>query len=360
MHALPAPRRQLQYRTVFRSAITGLTTGVGYAVLQNLLSGHDARQRVLNGLVAGFCIGASVGVGEAFFFPARFRRLPFFRLWLARNLLYTSTSAFWLLAVVVASRMYFQGLAPAAAFRGYLTAGHFQVDFIFAVFFSFLFVAVQQITTLHGPGQLFKFVNGTYHQPREVDRIFMFVDMKSSTTIAETLGNLTYSRFIQDFFYDLTDAILVTKAEVYQYVGDEIVLAWPLAVGLDNANCVRCFYLMQDAIAARRDAYCEQYGYFPTFKAGLHGGNVVVTWVGEVKKEIVYHGDVLNTTARIQALCNELHQDLLISETLLNQLGPIPYVSATRLTTLLLRGKKQEVTLYGLNRVEQEEVVEQE
>ena len=36
--------------------------------------------------------------------------------------------------------------------------------------------------------------------------------------------------------------------------------------------------------------------------------------VGEIKTEIVYHGDVLNTAARIQSLCKNYHTDLLISE----------------------------------------------
>jgi adenylate cyclase len=361
MYALPSPRRQLQYRTVWRSAITGLCTGALYAIAQSLLISHrDARQTVLNGLLAGFLIGASVGAAEAFLFPNRFRRRPFVLLRLARNVLYATASAGWLLVVVVASRMYFEHRPLPDALHDYLSFGHFGVDVLAAISLSFFLVAMQQITTLHGPGQLAKFIAGTYHQPREVDRIFLFVDMKSSTTIAETLGNLTYSRFVQDFFYDLTDAILATGAEVYQYVGDEIVLAWPLRVGTERAQCVRCFYLMQDAIAARHEAYLAEYGYFPTFKAGLHGGRVVVTWVGEVKKEIVYHGDVLNTTARIQALCNELHQELLISETLLHQLGPLPYVRATHLTTLRLRGKSQEVSLYGLRRVGAGEMVEVE
>jgi adenylate cyclase len=360
MYSLPPARRQLQYRSVGLSALMGLTIGGVYAGIQSVISGRSFYQTLITGLLVGFCIGASIGLGEAFVLPDKFRRQPFVFLLLARTLLYSVAGGCWLIIAVVASRMYFVHLAPGAALHDYLTAGRFHLDFFFSVLFSFVLVSAQQITTLHGPGQLLKFVAGTYHQPHEVERIFMFVDMKSSTSIAEALGNLTYSRFVQDFFYDLTDAILATGAEVYQYVGDEIVLAWPLQQGRHNAQCVRCFYLMQDAIAARRDAYCRQYGYFPHFKAGLHAGRVVVTWVGEVKREIVYHGDVLNTTARIQALCNELHQELLISETLLNQLDKLPYVKATHLSTLRLRGKQQEVSLYGLHRIGVPEPVLQE
>ena len=129
-----------------------------------------------------------------------------------------------------------------------------------------LIIALQQISSLHGPGQLFNLVRGKYHRPQEVDRIFMFIDVKSSTTIAEELGNLRYSQFIQDFFLDLTDGIVLTKAEVYQYVGDEVVLTWPLPVGLRKAQCVRCFFLLQRSLEARKDSYLRQYGYYPASK----------------------------------------------------------------------------------------------
>jgi adenylate cyclase len=35
-------------------------------------------------------------------------------------------------------------------------------------------------------------------------------------------------------------------------------------------------------------------------KAGAHVGRVVATEVGTIKSEIVFHGDVVNTTARVQ------------------------------------------------------------
>jgi adenylate cyclase len=66
---------------------------------------------------------------------------------------------------------------------------------------------------------------------RRVKRIFLFIDLKSSTSIAESLGNLRYSEFLIDYYDDMTDAILMSKAEIYQYIGDEIVLTWSFARG---------------------------------------------------------------------------------------------------------------------------------
>ena len=47
---------------------------------------------------------------------------------------------------------------------------------------------------------------GVYHKPREVDRMFMFADMKSSTSVAEKIGNLKFGQLLQDFFSDVSDA----------------------------------------------------------------------------------------------------------------------------------------------------------
>ena len=50
----------------------------------------------------------------------------------------------------------------------------------------------------------------------------MFLDMKSSTTIAEKIGNTQYFNLISEVFGDITDPILETDGELYQYVGDDI------------------------------------------------------------------------------------------------------------------------------------------
>ncbi|WP_044220009.1 hypothetical protein [Chitinophaga pinensis] len=55
----------------------------------------------------------------------------------------------------------------------------------------------------------------------------MFLDLNSSTTIAETLGDKRYHAFLKDIFTDITNPILDKKGEIYQYVSDEVIVAWP-------------------------------------------------------------------------------------------------------------------------------------
>ncbi|MDH3648807.1 MAG: adenylate/guanylate cyclase domain-containing protein [Saprospiraceae bacterium] len=188
-----------------------------------------------------------------------------------------------------------------------------------------------------------------YHQPREVSRIYMFLDIKGSTSIAEKLSNRIYSAFLKEFFYDVSDAIILYKGEIYQYVGDEIIVVWPLRKA--NENCIHCFFKMVEIIKEKESIYQAKYELVPAFKAGIHTGQVVETEVGKQKKEIVYHGDVLNTTSRIEGKCNELGQKLLISQDMLSHLNLGNDFHVEEKGEIELRGKSKKMALYGVKLV---------
>jgi adenylate cyclase len=196
--------------------------------------------------------------------------------------------------------------------------------------------------------RLRELLNGRYQQPEAENRVFLFVDLKDSTHLAETLGNDRYSRLVRDFFRDVSPAIVAARGEVYQYVGDEVVVTWPSATGLQFAHCLHCFFDMQRAIAERHAAYQRAYGVVPSFKAGAHGGLVTTVLVGTQHRELVYHGDVLNTTARIQAQCNALGSRFLVSAELRRKLGNQPEFQFTPLGGQTLRGKAGATELFDV------------
>jgi DNA-binding response OmpR family regulator len=188
------------------------------------------------------------------------------------------------------------------------------------------------------------------HKPKEEVRIFMFLDMKSSTTIAEKLGHVKYYNLLNDFFYDVSEPILQSKGEIYQYVGDEIVVSWLLGDGLQNMNCIECFFKIVEAIKNFAEKYENHYGLVPEFKAGLHYGNVTTGEIGVEKRETVYTGDVLNTTSRIQELCNSYNEKLLISKTLLDHLSIHDKYKINKLGEITLRGRKNTEILFSINK----------
>jgi adenylate cyclase len=213
---------------------------------------------------------------------------------------------------------------------------------------SFITVLLYQLARKIGPRMLWRFLLGHYHQPVTEDRIFMFLDVKGATTLAERLGDEPYSRLLSDFFRDISNPILATRGEVYQYVGDEVVITWLAADGLAQARCLHCYFEMVAAIQRRASRYRARYGVVPEFKAGVHGGIVTATQVGEIKSEIVYHSDVLNTASRIQGQCNSLDSRLLISADVVERLGPATQLRFHGLGEFVLKGKQQAIGLYDV------------
>ncbi|TMM56845.1 adenylate/guanylate cyclase domain-containing protein [Maribacter algarum] len=199
-----------------------------------------------------------------------------------------------------------------------------------------------------GDGVLYNFLFGKYHRPIHETRIFMFLDMKGSTSIAENIGHKRYFNLLKEYYADMTNAILETSGDIYQYVGDEIVVSWTKRDGLYKNNCIRCFEKIHYAIQQKKEIYGNHFGTVPEFKAGYHIGEVTTGEIGIIKKDIIYTGDILNTAARIQSQCNSYNAQALISENLLDELQKKEPIDCKQIGSLTLRGKKESIQLFSV------------
>ncbi len=199
----------------------------------------------------------------------------------------------------------------------------------------------------------FDYLTGRYSKPHQEMRIFMFLDMRSSTTIAEQLGHVKYFQLLNELFTDITDPIVYARGEIYQYVGDEISVSWPLRRGVRKQRCVRCFLNIRAKLDKRAKHYEARYGLVPTFKAGFHYGQVTTGEVGVVKKERIFSGDVVNTAARIQNSCNAHGVDNLFSKELLDMLHLPAEYPVREIGTISLKGKREPMSLWTLSNVEE-------
>lgn len=221
-----------------------------------------------------------------------------------------------------------------------------------AFVWAFIVVFTQlmlQINSKFGHRTFWNILRGRYNIPKEEKRIFMFLDLDDSTTLAEILGNERYHSLLKDFFADITDPIINNKGNIYQYVGDEVVVAWDYREGLEAQHCLKCFFDIKETILKKSQYYQERYGNVPSFKAGFHSGNVVAGEVGIIKRDITYSGDVLNTTARILGKCSELKEEILVSADLLSLLNISQVYQSRLLGSVHLKGKAKEVSIHALS-----------
>ncbi len=205
-----------------------------------------------------------------------------------------------------------------------------------------------QVNSKFGQSNFWNIIRGKYNSPKEETRIFMFLDLNSSTKIAERLGDEKYHSLLKNFFADITTPILENKGNIYQYVGDEVVIVWNYEDGIENQQCVKCFFDMKSLIKKKKDKYLAQYGLVPSFKAGIHCGKVIAGEVGIIKRDITYSGNVLNTTSRILSKCNELNEEIIASTDLLTEIRHVKNYITRPLGAIKLRGKEKEILLNAL------------
>ncbi len=226
----------------------------------------------------------------------------------------------------------------------------FAKDYLLWLFIVLCTIALVLISDKYGPGNLRSFFMGRYFRPKREEHIFMFLDLRGSTYIAQILGEQQYFNFIKDVIRDATPVILKHKGRIYQYVGDEITVSWWMQQGLHRLNCIRCPMEVRKVFNHRSSYYTSRYGVVPDFKAGLHCGPVMVGEIGLVKRDIAFSGEVVGTAARIQNRCNHLEVNLLISHDLKELL---PW-QGSRLVPehkgdLLIKGKMENLALYTVN-----------
>lgn len=325
---------------------------LGLAVIPFSVAFHFISEGTIDpgAFLMGFGFGFTVGLAELFLFKNWLKDLPFLLHVAGKSLilvgiLYLTFAVLNILDVLLAG-LTWQAWAQILVQQEFLFG---MIGALAVIAFLLFFVHLDRLL---GPGVLLGYVTGRYHRPRRELRIFMFLDLKGSTMLADKMDPDRYFAFLHRYFTEMSEPILETNAEIYQYVGDEVVLTWKMKSGLEESSCIRVFFLIEKQILAHQDHFLQTYGVVPEFKAGVHAGEVITAQIGELKSELVYNGDVLNTTARIQAQCNQLGQKLLVSSKLIESLSLGPEFTVHELGSVSLRGKEEGLELCAVNRVD--------
>ena len=234
-------------RRVFLVTISG-------ALLVGLLLYFEHGMFVVGALVGG-SIGAALTSLEIFVLRrnagAFFRRLPFLPYLGLRVLLYAGV-------ILLVNAVMNWLITPDG-----LVINMSRADIVFTLVICVCTILLFGINDLLGPGVLFAFVAGRYYHPRLEERALLFIDMRSLTAIAESLGEVRFLAFLNRFVTDLSLAILEAGGEIHKYVGDEVISSWKLAAGRNEVGCVRACFSALDRLAGLDELQCYDGGLGP-------------------------------------------------------------------------------------------------
>lgn len=218
------------------------------------------------------------------------------------------------------------------------------VTFLVAIFFLLL----MQLIQLVGDRTFRALALGRYHRPRTEERFFLFVDIVGSTPLAERLGPTAVHDFLNRVFQIASDPIDDHAGEVYQYVGDEMVVTWTVSEGRASGRPLACLFAIEDALNVAAPDFERQFGAVPRLRAALHAGPVITGEVGGSRRAIVFHGDVMNTASRIENATRELQRPFLVSEDALSRLEGRDAYALEDLGPRPLRGRAAPVRVYAV------------
>jgi adenylate cyclase len=225
----------------------------------------------------------------------------------------------------------------------------FWYGFLYSAAVSVLFNFGFAITNLIGARSLLNFLTGRYHAPVEENRFVLFVDIAGSTGLAESLGGLAIHRLLDRTFRLLTLSVVDYRGEVLNYVGDEVIVTWPEREGSVDCRPLRCFLAMRDGLARAAGQFEREFSVVPRIRGSLHFGPVIIGEIGDVKRAIVFNGDVMNTAARLEELSRQVDGGFLASRAAMQRFSSAPPFAVRDLGRLPIRGRADGIDVVSID-----------
>lgn len=213
--------------------------------------------------------------------------------------------------------------------------------------FAVILIFFKELETLLGKQFLRHFIFDTYRNPKTERRLIMFADLRNSTSITERIGDIKYYHFLNDCYSLLNMPAFSTGAEVLKYVGDEVVLSWNIGKKPKADSAMQFYAFFKSQLEQKRSYFLKEYGAFPEFTVGLHQGEVVTAFLGDIKKQLDLSGDLMNTASRICGICSKLGQEVLMTGAVYENLNSTD-LKMRVFEDVTLRGKAEPLSLYSI------------
>lgn len=223
----------------------------------------------------------------------------------------------------------------------------FGIVFGISVLASSAFSVAIEITRLLGKEATISVLTGRYRRPRLEERIVLFADLVGSTPLAERIGDLRFHEFLGDVAFDLARPVEWAGGDVHRYVGDAVIVTWPLKKKNAADAAVACAARMHGALAKAAPRYEAQFGTAPRLRIAIHCGPVAAGEIGDWKREIALLGDTMNTAARLEGAARDLDAKTVLSGNLRRHLSETVQLELQSLPSYLASGKRDRLAIWA-------------
>jgi adenylate cyclase len=321
-----------------------VVVGTIAGLVVNFAQGRTSSSSMIVGIAFGFITSVVIGGVELFVLDGPMRDwlggLSFTANLMVRSAIY---------AALILVIQFSQSDEIIAGLSRKTFSPNFWSGVIYSAVIAVLMNLVFGVANIIGPRAFLNFITGRYHSPIEENRFVLFVDIAGSTGLAERLGGVAIHRLLDRTFRLLTLAVVDYRGEVLNYVGDEVIVTWREGDGAVDCRPLHCFVAMRNELSRASVQFEREFGAVPRIRGSLHFGPVIVGEIGDVKRAIVFNGDVMNTAARLEELSRTVDGGFLASRTAMERFSSVPPFAIRDLGRLPIRGRADGIDVVGID-----------
>ena len=175
----------------------------------------------------------------------------------------------------------------------------------------------------------------------------LFTDIRSFTSISETIGPRATVAMLNEYFTDMVDIIDHRHGILDKYIGDAIMAAFgaPFESEADEQNAVDAANEMMLALAALNARRADAGKLVIEHGIGINTGEAVAGSIGSPKRmDYTVIGDAVNLTARLESATKFYGTPILVSEYTLDRLERRAHFREVDM--LRVKGKAEPVRIF--------------
>ncbi len=175
----------------------------------------------------------------------------------------------------------------------------------------------------------------------------MFSDIRSFTTISESMNASELKLWLNQFFSPITQAILSNDGTIDKYVGDMVMAFWgaPLEEPKHAEKSIDAAFAMLSALETLNQQFETQQQPLANIGIGINTGEMNVGDMGsDFRRAYTVIGDAVNLGSRLEGLTKFYGVDILLSESTASQASSYQYWLIDKVK---VKGKALPVTVFS-------------
>jgi len=194
----------------------------------------------------------------------------------------------------------------------------------------------------------------------------LFSDIIGFTSLSERRQPEEVVSLLNEYFKEMADIIFRWDGTLDKFVGDEIMALWgaPLEQPNHAELALRCALNMSEKLNELQEMWRQRGSDTFDVGIGLNTGEVIIGNIGATGKKMDYTaiGDHVNLAARVEQLTRQYGTRILITENTYAQVEPLikkgllGHFELNELAKVKVKGKENEVKIFGLKGLKQVEL----